>query len=303
MVKAPLWYVRRGSEVRGPFHSGLIKRFLVLGRLREGDQVSVDKQRWTPIARVPELLPVTVPAETDDPRVRERLVAAKRWADERFNQDRRAMSASPAQGHDRRAGRERREDEPEHVARYRTRRGQRPSASSRSALLNTLGIALALSIAALFIGLTLTVSPPAAEKGPDCGAPPAPKVNWDNCRLEGMRLGAVNLRAASLLNADLSGAGLPESDLSGADLSFAKLSLIDLRNANLTKARLKGANLTNASLADADLRRADLSYAILRGADLTGARLKGAVLDNAIWVDNRVCAPGSVGECLEAASP
>jgi len=32
---------------------------------------------------------------------------------------------------------------------------------------------------------------------------------------------------------------------------------------------------------------------------ITAADMKGAALDNAIWIDKRVCAEGSVGHCLD----
>ena len=48
------------------------------------------------------------------------------------------------------------------------------------------------------------------------------------------------------------------------------------------------------------MERADLSYADLRGAMLLGIQLSQARLDSAIWIDGRLCGPGSVGECKDA---
>jgi len=45
------------------------------------------------------------------------------------------------------------------------------------------------------------------------------------------------------------------------------------------------------------LRDADFGQANLQGANLTGVKLNGVKLGQAIWVDGRVCANGSVGEC------
>lgn len=298
MAKSQLWYTRRGEEIRGPFNVGLIQRYVLLGRLRGTDEVSIDKVDWTPLADVPELIPQVMQADLDDPLARERLLAAKRWADERLGCDRRMLCRPDAGGGvtERRKSNERRGPEPEEEVRYRVSRAQSQTPPRRSQL-RFFGSLLAVAIAAVFIILTFTLPPPPDERAVNCGAPPRPGVNWSNCRLEGMQLAGADLRRANLTSADLSGANLQGSNLEGADLSFAKLSIADLRNANLDGARLKGANLTSARLSGADLRRADLSYASLRAADLTKVRLEGAVLDNAFWLNNAVCAPGSIGKC------
>jgi Pentapeptide repeats (8 copies) len=93
-------------------------------------------------------------------------------------------------------------------------------------------------------------------------------------------------------------------DLSGSNLSG--LSLVGL---NMSRANLKGANLSKANLERADFTESNLERVDLKGANLkmvsffqsamTAADLKGAALDNAIWVDKRVCAEGSIGQCLE----
>lgn len=302
MPKSQLWYTRRGKEIRGPFHAGLIQRYILLGRLRASDEVSRDKEQWTPISQMPDLIPHVMQADQEDPLARERLMAAKRWADERLHPDRRAQGqfANDEMEAERRTSDERRGDEEEQELRYRASKAQRLAPKSRNRLLNTVGVLIALTLAGVFIGLTVTAKLPVSDKGADCGAPPRPKVNWSNCRLEGMQLAAANLHAANLSSADLSAANLAGSRLIEADLRFAKLSIANLRDANLGHAQMKGVNLINAMLSGADLRNADLSYANLRGADLAGAKLEGAVLDHAIWVNDEVCAPGSVGHCVPA---
>lgn len=293
MAKAQLWYTRCGSEVRGPFHVGLIRRYLVLGRLSEDDEVSIDRETWMPITGLPQFTAEIMGAVAEDPTTRERLLAAKRWADERRGCERR-MEQGTDQGR-RRQG-QRRDEEPEPVVRHRLNRTERaPAVAERPR--NALGILLVLMIGGVFVGLFFTLKPPRSTAGPDCTAAPAPRVNWANCPLAGRRLGAVDLQGADLHNADLSGAGLSGGILAGADLAFAKLQLADLRNTDLSNAHLKGADLTGARLQGADLRRADLSYAILRRADLVGAKLAGANLVNAIWVDGAVCGRASRGGC------
>jgi hypothetical protein len=299
MPRSQLWYTRRGSEVRGPFHVGLIHRYILLGRLRATDEVSADMEQWTPIVQMPDLIPQVMQADLDDPLARERLLAAKRWADERLSPGRRGTAPEIPETRlvERRASVERREDEPEHEVRYRINKAQRQTASPSRRVRNVLGTLLAVVIAAVFIGLTVMTKPPVKEKGADCAAPPRAKINWSNCRLEGMKFPGAVLRGADMSNADLSSANLEGAVLTDADLSFAKLSIANLRNVRLDGARLKGTNLINAYLNGADLRGADLSYANLRGADLSGVNMEGAKLDHAIWVDDTVCGPDSTGRC------
>jgi uncharacterized protein YjbI with pentapeptide repeats len=305
MPRSQLWYTRRGKEIRGPFHGGLIQRYILLGRLRASDEVSSDKEVWTPISQMPDLIPQVMQVDLDDPLARERLMAAKRWADERLHPDRREQGqfANDEMEAERRRTDERRENEQEKEVRYRLNKAQRRPRKTRSGLLNIFGILVAVSLAGVFIGLTVTARLPVNDKGADCGAPPRPGVNWSNCRLEGMQFTSADLHAANLSSADLSAANLEGSHLAGADLSFAKLSIANLRNVNFGRAQMKGVNLINAQLTGADLRHADLSYANLRGADLAGAKLDGAVFDHAIWVNDEVCGPGSTGRCLPASPP
>ena len=51
------WYVRRGSAVQGPYASRQIARYLLLGRIRQTDRVSVDGELWQGLAEVPHLIP------------------------------------------------------------------------------------------------------------------------------------------------------------------------------------------------------------------------------------------------------
>ncbi len=76
------------------------------------------------------------------------------------------------------------------------------------------------------------------------------------------------------------------------DLTNADLSKTDLRGAKLMEARLNGANLSGANLSGAQLYFSDL-----RAATITGAKFGNAQLTNAIWVDGRLCAHGSLGQC------
>ncbi|MET0065660.1 MAG: pentapeptide repeat-containing protein [Candidatus Thiodiazotropha sp.] len=158
-------------------------------------------------------------------------------------------------------------------------------------------LVVVLLVLAAVVGLSLLLNRQDAADTPECDAPPGPGVNWRNCVLVGVDAGSASLAGANLNSAVLRGARLSATDLSGARLDYA-----DLSSANLSYARLQGASLLGVNLKRADLREADLSRADLRFADFTGSRvqgmlLKGAHLDDAIWVDGRKCAAGSVGVC------
>lgn len=116
----------------------------------------------------------------------------------------------------------------------------------------------------------------------------APGVDWHQSSMVQMRLDGANLQSANL-----SRSIMHLSNLKGANLMLANLEGTDLHAANLQGTNLTMANLSGASLLDADLRGANLL-----GANLQKAILIQAKFDGATWPDGRVCAEGSVGECL-----
>lgn len=152
---------------------------------------------------------------------------------------------------------------------------------------------------ALMAGAAVMLSLPRMGNvaAPDCGAPAAPQVNWNYCRLDGAALRQAALAGASMQNISLARADLQRADLTAAELSFANLALARLGGANLRDAKLTGASLRGASLTATNLTTADLSYADLSQAVIDGAVLTGAKLDKTIWIDGRVCAVGSLGAC------
>ena len=89
--KKQLWYVRRGSEMMGPYPAGMITRYILLGRIQESDEVSCGDNVWHKVTDVQELVPEVMQTSMDDPMSRQRLMAAKRWADERTKGDRRLL--------------------------------------------------------------------------------------------------------------------------------------------------------------------------------------------------------------------
>jgi hypothetical protein len=293
MAGSNTWYIRRKGEVKGPYPAGLVSRYILLGRLRESDQVSIDGQEWRTVSEVPDLIPKILKGDTSDPLFRERLEAARRWADERDRSRREGQSPGAQQ----REGGDRRSPEDAAVVEHRLARDGREQerlaeAQNRWAMLSIAG---AVTVA---IGLFMVFyTPPPLPTETDCSSQPRPHVNWSNCMMDGARLDDRDLAGAMLYSTSLTGANLRHSILRSANLSYAALSISNLEGADLRQATLLGANLRRARLGNALLDQADLSYADLTGADLTGASLADAKLGNAIWVDGKRCLPRSVGRC------
>lgn len=313
-----LWYIRRVStdggdirgvsphlksaEVKGPFPDGLVSRYILLGRVRLTDEVSVDREIWRPVKEVAELIPEIMVGDASDPVAQERLNAAKRWADERLARDRRADQPDNPEFQSRRAG-ERRQAEPAVIVQHRAAKTKRSTeekdlkASPRS---RGYGMFMAVGGISLLV-LALIYMPRDETKNilRDCLAAAHPKVDWSGCKMEGAQLEGANLQEAQLREIILNGASLQQANITGADLSYAVLNFSNLRLADARGALLQGASLRGANLANANLRGANLSYADFSGADLSGVDLEGAILDNAIWIDESRCAPQSLGRCLK----
>lgn len=287
----PLWYVKRGKKIRGPFPPARISHEILLGRIRSDDELSHDQQSWHRLAELPQLLPEVI-RHGDTPEGQQRLVLTRLREDQRLH-DRRAGGESAGSG--KRHG-DRRNIESFEITGVRDLPERRPveaPTTETSLLVPALVLTAIFSLALYFFWYRPAVVP----AGPDCNAPPAPAVNWSGCGMAGRSLGRADLREANLgsivlTRADLHNANLTRSDLRYADLEGANLYVASLREANLT-----GALLRNAILTRADLRDADLSYATLQDASLEGARLEGAKLGKTIWTDGRMCAPESIGEC------
>lgn len=295
MMGKHLWFVRRQGVVRGPFPERQLRSELLLGRLHLDDEISRDRAVWIAVRDEPTL--VAEDLHGKDP---EALARARVQADERSGTDRRDGTAAAADA-DRRSD-DRRQSEPANLVEQRRRRRRvlRGLAESRSG--NRLALAVVMGLMAVAVLLALLRGSDPEGTPVRCDAPPAPAVNWSNCRLEQLEapqadLSRAQVRNARLFAANLLGARLAEADFAYADLGHANLSYTDLRGSSL-----RGANLQGADLAYADLRGSDLSFADLSGAQLGGAELAEVRLDHAIWTDRRVCAPGSRGDC-RAQSP
>ncbi len=285
------WYYRKQGVVKGPFPKRMISNFVLLGRLKLQDLVSVDREHWSRIIDNRELIPkemLSVKTAAD----KERLLLARRREDER----RRHPDAHG--GTDKRRA-ERRQGEDQALARGRQFRNGLSSGTTKekSYRLRLAGLLLVIGVGigiAVYHGLHDDL-----QQGPavDCNTPPAPKLNWSNCTLEGRKAALKNLSGALIKNANLAGADFHGANLSNAVLDYTNLSTANLSYADLSGASLVGSGLRNADLTYTRLTGADLSYANLRGARIGGAQLKGAKLDRAIWIDGTLCALGSVGVC------
>jgi len=85
----------------------------------------------------------------------------------------------------------------------------------------------------------------------------------------------------------------PEANCSWLELRKLKAPGIDLHESAFMAVRFDGANLEGVNFLDADLERANFKGANVKRVIWIAAKLSGAT-----WVDGRVCAAGSVGECL-----
>lgn len=321
MQNKQLWYTRRGMEVRGPFPAQQISRFILLGRIRQSDELSTDQHEWQKVSEVPVLIPEVMKADLSDPEAHQRLLIARMREDERDAHDRRERSddAAEASKHQR-SGVERRSQEEQEIVRHREIRTAISDASKQGKqnyLLRSVITALVLAGVVAAAWFFQPWQNKTGDRVVDCGAQPQAMANFDNCQLPGIRMSNANLRGATLRNANLANGNFSASEMSMADLSYANMLAVQMTGAVLQEAVLLGANLANAVLDDVDLKQANLAYAILRGSSLAGADLSnadlssadlqgadisaavfnGATLDGASWVDGGICQAGSVSEC------
>lgn len=296
--KQRLWYVRGNGKVSGPYPSGAVRRFLLLGRISLDEEVSRDRKTWHKVSAVPEVIPPEVRRAMQEGTVDE-LLSARMREDERSGKERRT-SEDDIKYKDRRKGERRRDEDAVKKRRREARRTLLEASRKRKMPLPTLVISLLVLLSLIGYGLFWEGGPEEAE--PDCTAPPGPGVNWRNCSLSGLRAKGADLSGANMNNARLREAMLSGSNLAQGDLQYVDFNSADLSYAQLGGANLKGSNLQNADLSYADLTAADLSFANLSGANPGGAKLDKARFDEAIWFDGSRCLAGSVGRCVKPAA-
>jgi len=284
------WYIRNQNKVIGPFPAGHIQQSILLGRIGLDDQASRDKEDWVKVRNCADLIPDVLRLGRDVENRKERIEAAKRWADERRYERRDGEESD-------RVGPGRRDDESFTTTEYREHREAVFAQSKVRRDKNIIGVLLVsiVLVLAVMIGMML---PSPEQEAAQCSAPAAANVNWRNCQLVGLQSLNGILDGAVLANANLESANLMGTSLEKADLSYVNFRHANLSFVNLSRSKLIGADLRNADLNNVNFKGADLSYANLSGATLSNTNFKNAILKNTIWINGQTCTPESVGKCL-----
>jgi hypothetical protein len=298
MDKSERWYTRRNGVVRGPYPAGQISRYILLGRIRENDELSLDQHSWEEVSQCQALIPEVMKLPPTEENIK-RLMMARMHEDERRSGDRRDNEPDPpAHIKERRTGEERRQVEPELLVRHRKlKQSITQSVSKVTGSYKTPLLMIAVVLSGFLLSTLINPQTDQNERPSDCLAPAEVGVNWDNCNLSGANIEGAVLNDAMIRFARLDGSVLTNAQLINVRFDYTSLANSDLSETDLTNAVLVGANLNAANLRNAKLSKANLAYADLSGALIEGADLTGAVLGNAIWVDQRKCAPSSIGRC------
>lgn len=270
-----LWYIRQKGKIKGPFTTGLISKQILLGRVHSSDMLSQDKQTWRKASSIREVMPEVLKYR-NEANYKERLKAARRWADER--------------------GEVREVDKDGNELLYQPRK---KITHLKIKTVSMLGLLSLSGIVAAFIYAIFVFTPDAPLAMIDCNAKGQDGSIFDGCHLQRRDFGNLSLKNSSFKNTLLQSSRFSHSDLQGSAFDYANLSLSDLNHANFTKASLRAADLRGADLNGTDFSRADLSYADLTHAKGSGVKLVGARLGNAIWFDGKVCAKESIGRCFK----
>lgn len=290
-----LWFTRRhGSTVRGPFSESVIVNNVLIGRLNADDEVSTDQVNWQLIYGQSQLK--SAHTFLTEEQIRKQLDERDGF-DRRYPLDKEEHAILQRRHHTRRAD----EDDSEIKRRQLRSKIMQKFRQQKQPILWPL--ITTFSIMSIILTLTIIYAKPFPSAIGNCDAPASSDVNWTNCLKPQLNLHDKILSNAQLRNSQLVGSNLMNTTLTNADIAYADLRFTNLSYSQLQNSLLLGANLKNANLSNADLTNADLSYADLRGADLGGTKLNNARFDNAIWIDGRLCAPASLGQCLIVGRP
>lgn len=143
----PVWYTRRQGIIRGPFSARHVTRYILLGRIRLQDELSVDQVSWSCAESVTDLMPPEL-SDLSSWDNYQQLVISRMKVDERKGERRRAGSnAGNRPETDRRKNPDRRRnDDGEFVTRHMFNRDFSYLANSpQSHRLRTLLLALLLA--------------------------------------------------------------------------------------------------------------------------------------------------------------
>ena len=120
-----------------------------------------------------------------------------------------------------------------------------------------------------------------------CDAPPANEVDWTNCNfIEQLDLSGVSLANAQMTGVNLALVNLEKSQINNANMSYGNFILGNFNNSNLFSSNMQYSNCNNTIF--------EVNFT---GANIINAVFDEANLSNAIWVDGKKCALGSVGKC------
>ncbi len=270
-----LWYIKVKGRVRGPYATGFISKNILLGRIHPSDMLSHDKNVWRKASSIREVMPDVI-KHRNDPNYKERLKAARRWADER--------------------GEIREVDVNGKEKIYKPRKKTTHLQIKTTGVLGIVSLILIVSglIVALFM---FTPDDPLAQI--NCAAKGQNGVIFDGCHLQRKDFSANSLKNSSFKNTLLTNSRFNKAQLQSSQMDYANLSHADLSHANLTGASMRAVDLRGAVLNSTIFTKADLSYADFTGAKASKIKFTGAVLANTVWFDGSICNKKSIGRCLK----
>ena len=196
-----LWYTRREGVERGPYPEQQISRYVLLGRIRAGDELRPDGGNWQELSEYPELIPELMKLPYT-PENQQKLLMARMREDERQPGDRRERRPHlAADTQHQRRGRERRRSESDELVRHRELRYQVAHQVQHTAALYRYPLVASVLVVMGFL-LSYSMERPEPEQlAPDCAAGPRPGVNWDNCNQVGLVATKADLVGARISNA------------------------------------------------------------------------------------------------------
>ncbi len=269
-----LWYIRRKGRITGPFTAGLISKQILLSRVHPSDMLSQDKQTWRKASSIRDVMPEVLKHRNED-NYKERLKAARRWADEREEI--------------------RETDKEGNQLIYQPRK---KITHLKIKTVSVLGLLSVVAVIGVIIYAMFVFTPDNPFLNIDCADKGQEGSIFDGCHLQRRNFSGLNLSHSSFKNTLLQSSYFSHSKLTDSSLDYANLSLSDLSGADFSNASLKAVVLRGANLNNTDFSGADLSYADLTHAKAAGIKLTGAKLSNTVWFDGKVCARNSVGRCL-----
>jgi hypothetical protein len=231
------WFARHDGLISGPFSEARIRQQLLEGQLTLMDQISLDKQTWQEIGKVPGVVPLQMRAESGD----KAAIAQIEAREKQQSKERVRVKSVPVV----------------------------PLAVSAVVLIGILMVSLQ-------IGMPEQIDTPQCDQPPAPGINWRNclllGIDVGSASLAGANLNSTVLRQGRFSATNLSAADLSYADLRKADLRYA-----DLTNGLLVGANLQGADLRDADLSASDLRFADFTGARMDGVLLSGAHLDDAI--------------------------